>query len=294
MRESDLLYKLLDPHPHDESKAHGVKLDTNVEITSTTLAFGQYLDSTGFKLRTVTELINYILFGGGQGIRVFKDLGKDVYGLFMDLSGNQMGHLPPQRLMLTARDVRRWNMAWQAIQLYELVEGTGEDGVKRFARLGVQSLPGLLTERCKDWPDLDDIYQWPIAFGFSVTAFVYGGLHALAWFAHFNSNIEQLLWRVSACVVMGGFPVGTMLNYLWGKIDYEVDLRYGRGSWHQYAIYCVFVVSRWLTKLLTWLIVLAYPLARAYLVVECFINLSHLPAGAYDVPNWSAYFPHIS
>lgn len=38
----------------------------------------------------------------------------------------------------------------------------------------------------------------------------------------------------------------------------------------------------------------AYVLARAYLVVECFINVSHLPAGAYKVPSWTAYFPHIA
>ena len=30
---------------------------------------------------------------------------------------------------------------------------------------------------------------------------------------------------------------------------------------------------------------LAYILARAYLAVECFINLSHLPVGVYDVPS---------
>ena len=38
----------------------------------------------------------------------------------------------------------------------------------------------------------------------------------------------------------------------------------------------------------------AYILARAYLAVECFINLSHLPAGVCNVPRWAAYFLHIS
>lgn len=33
------------------------------------------------------------------------------------------------------------------------------------------------------------------------------------------------------------------------------------------------------------LVLPAYVSARVYLVVECFINLSHLPAGVYDVPS---------
>jgi len=37
-----------------------------------------------------------------------------------------------------------------------------------------------------------------------------------------------------------------------------------------------------------------YCLARVYLVVECFINLSHLPQSVYLVPTWSQYVPHIS
>lgn len=37
----------------------------------------------------------------------------------------------------------------------------------------------------------------------------------------------------------------------------------------------------------------AYALARTYLVVECFINLAHLPDDAFRVAQWSQYIPHI-
>ena len=40
--------------------------------------------------------------------------------------------------------------------------------------------------------------------------------------------------------------------------------------------------------------ILLYALARVYLVVECFINLSHLPPSAYQLPRWSQYVPHIA
>jgi hypothetical protein len=38
---------------------------------------------------------------------------------------------------------------------------------------------------------------------------------------------------------------------------------------------------------------LAYPVARAYLVVECFLSLFHSPAALYRQPDWASYFPHI-
>lgn len=33
--------------------------------------------------------------------------------------------------------------------------------------------------------------------------------------------------------------------------------------------------------------------ARVYLIVECFLNLTHLPSSAYQDPSWTQYFPHI-
>lgn len=41
------------------------------------------------------------------------------------------------------------------------------------------------------------------------------------------------------------------------------------------------------------LLIILYAVARVYLVVECFINLAHLPPSAYQLPQWSQYVPHI-
>lgn len=41
------------------------------------------------------------------------------------------------------------------------------------------------------------------------------------------------------------------------------------------------------------LLVLAYPVARVYLIVECFINLAHLPPAVYHQPYWSQFIPHF-
>lgn len=188
-------------------------------------------------------------------------------------------------------------MAWRAVQTCKLVEDTDENRVTQIERPGVERLPRLLTERCDDWPAFEDLRDSPILFGFSVAAFIYGGLHALAWFAHFNSNTEQLLWRASACIVLGGVPVAYIVATVMFAADdeYKESQRsYSQKVWMHLATLVVTQTVVVCLAMLLCLVFLAYILARAYLVVECFINLSHLPAGAYVVPNWSAYFPHIS
>ena len=142
----------------------------------------------------------------------------------------------------------------------------------------------FFSKRCKDWPEMEDMIKLPIALAFSVTALAYGGLHALAWHAYFKSPTEQLLWRISACVVMGGMP----LLLLTAKLEDSLPKIFNyRPSIPRSLI-------SYLVRLTLMLFVLAYALARAYLVVECFISLAHLPAEVYDVPSWASYFPHIS
>ena len=71
----------------------------------------------------------------------------------------------------------------------------------------------------------------------------------------------------------------------------------GLTGWDHYQTLKARVVTgfpRIASEVIFMLMLVAYVLARAYLVVECFINVFHLPAGAFATPEWSAYFPHIS
>ena len=125
----------------------------------------------------------------------------------------------------------------------------------------------------------------PVGLGFSAAGVLYGGIHALAWSAHFNSFTEKLLWRLSACVVMGGFPAFLLLLAF---IDvFEI-------CWVDYLQFIISVLVGAVGYGLFALVPVVYPLARAYLVIECFLNLPHLPAGVYKVPQWTNWFPHIS
>jgi hypothetical protein len=67
---------------------------------------------------------------------------------------------------------------------------------------------GLIFDADNDNFDVDlPLKQYQInTAGYSIligTALIYGGIHLTAWNAHFPTFVEQILWRVSACIVMG-------------------------------------------------------------------------------------------
>ena len=191
-------------------------------------------------------------------------------------------------ICLTSQDATRWRMVLSVLKIGNL---------GRTTTLQID-FGNQITPRCKDWPNVKRlINDLSIGIGFSTAALIYGGLHALAWFAHFSSSTEQLLWRVSACVVMAGIPVFfasvNIDKYIEQHSQPPVD------GWITFFTLdfkpsLLSRISGALHYLLAVIVLLAYILARAYLVVECFINLSHLPAGVYKVPKWASYFPHIS
>lgn len=59
------------------------------------------------------------------------------------------------------------------------------------------------------------------------------------------------------------------------------------------VVFGVLCVIKCVLDLAVALFIVLYVLARVYLVVECFINLAHLPESAYELPKWSQYVPHI-
>ncbi|KAI4220082.1 MAG: hypothetical protein LQ349_008175, partial [Xanthoria aureola] len=239
----------------DPVKTSALQPDLNGQLGSTEYMPGEYIPDTGLKLKSTLEV---------------------------DLSEASKISTALPSLKLTKQDINRWKMANRAANL---IQGPSDRTI---------FFNDPFERRCTNMPDfIDALYELPLVYGFSAAAMVYGGLHALAWFAHFHSPTEQLLWRISSVVVMGGIPT---LAVMFRVLDQLRDLD---GSWlPDWALDLVFYSFLDLVFYsfvgLLFLIASAYVLARLYLVVECFIQLSHLPAGVYEEPAWSAYFPHIA
>ncbi|KAL8996389.1 MAG: hypothetical protein Q9169_004080 [Polycauliona sp. 2 TL-2023] len=170
-----------------------------------------------------------------------------------------VGHLE-----LTSKDVTRWRMALNFTEIVEKYIDPSRYSLFRRA----------MIRRYRNWPATNDVFvNIRIIAGLTSAALIYGGLHALAWFTHFPSATEQLLWRIAVGVVMGGMPVMAIAVSTWRRTQSTARLGF-RG-------YCF--------MLLFFIMLAFYAVARAFLLVECFINVAHLPPGVYEVPEWTRY-----
>jgi hypothetical protein len=95
----------------------------------------------------------------------------------------------------------------------------------------------------------------------------------------------RLWWRIASLVV-----VASGIAYLpWLLLLNRDSHSYSK---HMFAWYGDVLIFATFSSLSVATVI--YVLARTFLVVECFINVRHLPASIFEVPMRSQYFPHIS
>lgn len=114
---------------------------------------------------------------------------------------------------------------------------------------------------------------------------LYGGGHLAAWASSsFPTAVEQWLWR-SAAIMLTLVPFWGSLWISWWKAaaSKRRELFPIRNGDLDIVVAPFFFV-----------IIMAYLLARAYLLVESLISLRLLPVGAYLTVNWTRYLPHIA
>jgi hypothetical protein len=155
----------------------------------------------------------------------------------------------------------------------------------------------LLSQRIRNWPDVSAFAYLsffkrsgmpkPVAVGFSLAGVAYGLLHLSAWGAPFPSKAQMMLWKISGLTLISSGPALVFIvclshffqGSLWIFGSFEK-----RMAKVLFSLFLLFPASY----------ALLYVVSRVYLLVECFINLSYLPASAFKVPGWSGYVPHIS
>lgn len=160
--------------------------------------------------------------------------------------------------------------------------------------------------------------------GITLTGFLYGGLHLLAWDASFMSPTESTIWKVAALSLAASgllVPVTHAEGVISGVVRPWLEMDEGerdaeeaahlaekartmspwRGGWRRYwwkfykwCFLWMVEVIRVLKVVVMVILAIVYFGLRIFIFLECLINLGHLPPSAYDVVRWSQYVPHIS
>lgn len=185
-------------------------------------------------------------------------------------------------IILEQEDARRWQMAEELL---------GEDLLRR----SDNEWQVTITDRSKNWPSVDldpKKIDWSLLLAFNASGILYGGLHVLAWNATFATDLQKGLWRLASLFVITFMPASTvvvlaeklMFTMISARIVGHTPTEGFYKLLYRFKVFIIFFL----------LSLLAYLWARVYLVVECFISLFHSPIEVYDLPQWSAYVPHIT
>lgn len=155
----------------------------------------------------------------------------------------------------------------------------------------------LLRPGIHDWSIKGDfmdsgfnsVWLWYV-LGVTVATGLYGGLHVTAWHFLFPSKTETLLWRAaSLTVTLGGLAL-LCVNSIFALVD-RIHHWSKDNSWQERL---AFVMAAVMVCVTLWATILWYCFCRAFLVVESFICLAHLPEAALEVPSWSKYVPDVT
>ncbi|KAG2116848.1 hypothetical protein DEU56DRAFT_163778 [Suillus clintonianus] len=112
--------------------------------------------------------------------------------------------------------------------------------------------------------------KWILTFAGILMATIFGGIHGMAWFFAFPTNLERLLWRISAVAI----TCTPWIEYL------------------SYGISDVIALGD-MTSIAMITFALLYIAGRVMLLVLMFTTLRHLPVDAYTTVSWISFVPHL-
>ena len=148
----------------------------------------------------------------------------------------------------------------------------------------------LASHTASDWPHdglvrtTGGLVMGTVLLGASIA---FSAVHIAAWHAGFPSQAEAWLWRFSSIFI--GFS-----GLLWAFLHVVAEV--SATLWWTWYDVMIGEASQVLTMVVTSVCSMCgvlYVLARAYLVVEAFVELRSLPTMAYAIPQWSVSIPHV-
>ena len=106
---------------------------------------------------------------------------------------------------------------------------------------------------------------------------LFGGIHCVAWYFDFPSNVERYIWRTSAVTI-------TAIPLIFFLIVENVRMQTADACFHDFS---------GLRILAVYISIVLYCISRAALVVLPILSLRCLPPEALQDFQWSSFIPHI-
>lgn len=201
--------------------------------------------------------------------------------------------------ILDSSDLRRWGLVSRAWQKYE-------PKLEDYHFLAGDYKPEIcntVCDRMRNWPSStkDGIVPNGLYGGdyriqlltITITGGLYGGLHLLAWNALFVDWWQQSLWRISGSLVASSGLMILSLDVLWtilGVVAHRNDASVGLRPLIRSLLLCVLMIPFVSCSVM---VAFCYIPARIFLTVESCLQISRLPPSAYELPQWSQFYPHI-
>jgi hypothetical protein len=188
---------------------------------------------------------------------------------------------------LTEEDIKRLVLCTTFLQHYNY--SPDKHGLQPFnshARLSRHAAQGRIRGNLQLFSENRTL--WAI----SLLGLFYGAIHATSWNGHFPNAIEQTIWRIASCIVMGGGLFVCFLDYLLRHCTQTFLWPLGKGHHLEGRTKCQKLIATFLLVVINITAVMC-TLSRSFFVVEAFISIRSLPAGAYETVDWTNLLPHV-
>jgi hypothetical protein len=210
----------------------------------------------------------------------FRSKGSLVYHGFVFRKNMKLSANGERYEQLTELDFYRFKLASQAARRYSLRTGEKCSFFDVRSRNRSETMYALVGAD-EPKPGLNFL-----VVGFLLAGLFYGGVHLIVWNRPFRGRTDELLWKSSSITILVSGIVAMILELAqnFAAINRQIDRTVWRfaakASGHASTVgYCLFAPL--------------YIFARVFIIVECFLDVFHLPDSAFGTPRWSQYFPHI-
>ena len=205
----------------------------------------------------------------------------------------------PTKLELSVQDVRRFELAAQAIQsmipsaAYKCEKQGLDDLIDRYSQCisTAQATDWIVEPSVEPWESklpidnfwniFDKLFEQSQACLAYLLPMLWGALHLAAWNFIFPSRIEEILWKVSGIGIMALTLVTLSSISVLGWNNHKRMARLRNWKYFKW----------WLTSITVSMV--ANSLCRIYLVIECFMSLRRVPLGVWVATPWLQSFPHV-